>query len=174
MTSTVRPGVPADAEAVETVRITSWKTAYRGILASDLLDGLTVTEERVRWWTEAIGTGEVSVRVAETSGEVHGFCSYGASRDADIPGAEIYAIYLLPARFSTGMGGRLMAEALDDLRDRGEREVGLWVLEDNARARRFYERCGFEPTGRRNLWRDEVPEVHYRLALTKVSPAGAR
>jgi RimJ/RimL family protein N-acetyltransferase len=45
------------------------------------------------------------------------------------------------------------------------------VLEGNRRARRFYEACGFEPDGARQLLAlgGLVPEVRYQLAA---APAG--
>lgn len=47
----------------------------------------------------------------------------------------------------SGVAGRLHDEAIDDLRRRGCDEARLWVLEANARARRFYERRGWRPNG---------------------------
>ena len=61
-----------------------------------------------------------------------------------------------------------MAAALEKLRTSGFDTATLWVLEDNPRARRFYEREGWNTDGRR---RDEemlgvtVTEVRYRIAL---------
>jgi ribosomal protein S18 acetylase RimI-like enzyme len=89
---------------------------------------------------------------------------YGPSRDDDIPGTEVYAIYVLPEEFSTGMGRALMAAAVAELP--GAAEVGLWVLADNPRARRFYERFGFTLSGRsKTLPHPPLQEVHYRLRL---------
>ena len=52
----------------------------------------------------------------------------------------------------------------------GYRCIMLWVLEDNARARRFYERAGFAPDGARHGLPDlgGVTEIRYRRA----QPAG--
>jgi len=55
------------------------------------------------------------------------------------------------------------------LRESGYREVILWVLEDNPRARRFYEREGWALDGGRK--EDEflgvqVTEVRYRKAVS--------
>ncbi|NRQ36763.1 GNAT family N-acetyltransferase [Nonomuraea sp. NN258] len=64
--------------------------------------------------------------------------------------------------FSTGMGRALMAATVDRA---GAAELGLWVLRDNARARRFYERAGFTPSGRARTEGDPpLAEVHYRRA----------
>ncbi|MPZ99320.1 MAG: GNAT family N-acetyltransferase [Dehalococcoidia bacterium] len=61
--------------------------------------------------------------------------------------ATLHWIHLDPAYVGTGIGRALMAHALDDLRERGYRAVVLWVLEGNARARRFYEIGGWTPDG---------------------------
>jgi RimJ/RimL family protein N-acetyltransferase len=61
-----------------------------------------------------------------------------------------------------------MAAALAALRTSGFDSASLWVLEDNPRARRFYEREGWTWDGGR---REEeflgvpVSEVSYRIAL---------
>ena len=55
----------------------------------------------------------------------------------------------------------------------GFSEVRLWVMEENTRARRFYERYGFTPDGTHHLFRltapdgseTAIPEVRYALPL---------
>ena len=64
---------------------------------------------------------------------------------------ELYALYLLPAWWSAGVGRALMTSVLDALRGARYRRVVLWVLADNARARRFYERAGFTLDGSTNV-----------------------
>ena len=46
--------------------------------------------------------------------------------------------------------------------------ITLWVLEANARARRFYQRAGFIPDGARHVLDDlgGVTEIRYRRALS--------
>jgi ribosomal protein S18 acetylase RimI-like enzyme len=67
------------------------------------------------------------------------------------------------------VGTALMAAGIEALRELGYSEVILWVLEDNPRARRFYEREGWALDGSRKD--DEflgvpVTEVRYRRSLT--------
>jgi GNAT superfamily N-acetyltransferase len=64
---------------------------------------------------------------------------------------ELYALYLLPAWWSAGVGRALMTSALDALRGDRYRRVVLWVLADNARGRRFYGRAGFTLDGGTNI-----------------------
>jgi GNAT superfamily N-acetyltransferase len=56
-------------------------------------------------------------------------------------------LYVIPERWGTGLAGELHGRALDAVRELGSERCHLWVLEDNARARRFYERRGWRENG---------------------------
>ena len=49
----------------------------------------------------------------------------------------------------------------------GFSSITLWVLRDNRRARRFYERAGFAPDGATHVLTrlGDVPELRYRRTL---------
>ena len=57
------------------------------------------------------------------------------------------AIYVRPSSWGGGLAARLHDAAVAELRARGVSRARLWVLEENARARRFYERLGWRPDG---------------------------
>ncbi len=82
--------------------------------------------------------------VARDGERVVGFACAGASRDAEGEG-EVYAIYVLEEYQRRGVGYALMREALALIE--GCRVVCVWVLKDNHKAIRFYERVGFRPDG---------------------------
>jgi len=73
-----------------------------------------------------------------------------------------------PPLSGQGIGRRLFAKAIHDLAQRGYREVTLWVLDTNQRARSFYESAGWVPDGATKT--EELPgavlrEVRYRAEL---------
>ncbi len=108
-----------------------------------------------------------STFVAERDGLVVGFTSVGPSRDERGLG-ELYAIYVDPDEWSTGAGRALIERAEEQLRGDYE-EVTLWVLEQNPRARRFYEHAGWAEDGERKAearWGVRAPEVRYRKRFT--------
>ncbi len=62
---------------------------------------------------------------------------------------ELRRIYTLTIAQGTGLGTRLMTQAIDDARALGKTRLLLGVLGRNTHARRFYERRGFTVAGRR-------------------------
>jgi len=56
-------------------------------------------------------------------------------------------LYVVPECWGTGLADELHDRALELVRGLGSASCKLWVLEDNARARRFYERRGWRENG---------------------------
>jgi putative acetyltransferase len=59
----------------------------------------------------------------------------------------LQGLYIVPDCWGTGLGGELHDRALEVVRELGSELCHLWVLEDNVRARRFYERRGWRENG---------------------------
>ncbi|MFI7035499.1 GNAT family N-acetyltransferase [Microbispora rosea] len=171
----IRRAEPADAESIAVVHVRSWQAAYPGLMPQAHLDGLTAAM-RLPVWERLLGEAappRTEVLVAEADGSVAGFASLGPGRDDDVDPAvvaEISAIYLVPEIWGAGVGGRLMAAALDSLAAAGYEQAVLWVVDGNTRARRFYERGGWRPDGA--ALHDEsdgfpLTEIRYRRALRR-------
>lgn len=118
----------------------SWQEAYKGLVDASYLEALTLEK-----CTAAAFKYPENTLVAKVGEKVAGFCAYGESRVEDLPGAgEIYALYVLPEYYGTGIGLALMDAGLEKLE--GKRAF-VRVLKNNARAIRFYEKCGFMRDG---------------------------
>jgi ribosomal-protein-alanine N-acetyltransferase len=63
--------------------------------------------------------------------------------------AEILTMGVLPAYRRTGIAGRMLAKACDELAAHGARDVFLEVDETNLAGMRLYRAAGFETVGRR-------------------------
>jgi ribosomal protein S18 acetylase RimI-like enzyme len=162
----VRPCTVQDAEAVESLRVEGWRTAYRGMIPDPFLDSMPVDAERRRGHIAQRPDG-VLESVAVQDGTIVGWVAAGPCRDEDRrePGqGEIYACYVLPRRWRSGIGQLLMSQAMAALAAAGRDDISLWVLEANSAARWFYESCGFQPDGARQLLDlgGPVPEIRYR------------
>jgi ribosomal protein S18 acetylase RimI-like enzyme len=151
---TVRVATPEDAEGIARVHVHSWQVGYEGIVAPKVLGELSVFEREKRWEQILAGDRAPDARtwttVAVSGGEIVGFAGGGPSRDEDTLGeGELYAVYVAPEHWSQGVGTALMADAVARLGVGGAAHASLWVLEENARGRHFYERLGWRHDGRR-------------------------
>ena len=149
----------------------SWKFAYQGIVPRHYLDGIPAG----RWARALDGSGWDSLVAAE-GGKLIGTACVCPSRWAGWPGfGEVAALYLLPEYMGRGYGRALLEAAVETLGKQGFRDALLWALEDNRRARRFYERAGFSLAG--DVMEDAVGgkplrEVLYRRNIEN-GPASA-
>ena len=134
-----------------------WHEVYAGIVDQDYLDGMTleVCEERAFRWLD-------DLFVAKDDGRVIGFVGYG-DRGAEAPEVgEVFALYVLPEYFGKSVGRCLMEAALEQLKEYPE--VRLWVLKENKRAIRFYQKCGFCPDGE-EIYSPRHGAAEIRMAL---------
>ncbi len=164
MAAVVRTATVQDAEAIARVHVRSWQQAYAHVFPAEALAGLSV-ERRADSWRELLETSDALV--AEDAEGVVGFANVGRSRDEDGVG-ELYAIYVDPAAWGDGHGRRLIEAGEALLRDRGFVEATLWVLEDNPRARCFYEAAGWALDGASQTIEPlgvQAVEVRYRKSL---------
>lgn len=141
----IRPLSGADSPAaISDIYELSWKYAYRGIIPDSYLDGIPSGQ----WAGRLTQPDRFSLVLTEDSVPC-GTCAFGRLRLDDMSEyGEIIAIYLLPDKMRKGYGSRLMKAALSELKRMGYSSAYLWVLEENASARRFYEKLGFAPCGR--------------------------
>jgi GNAT superfamily N-acetyltransferase len=146
MTTRLRAAEDADLPAVGALHQRSRVAAYAHLLPAETI-GARTEEAFGEWWSERWKWEKETHRltVAEVSGEIVGFTYVGPSETEGA--AELYAIHVEPAHVGTGLGRQLMEHALQQLAEFGEPRAVLWVLEDNERARRFYERGGWQPDG---------------------------
>lgn len=90
-------------------------------------------------------------RVAEDDGDVVGYVKLGPSAlpiETEQTATELRQLYVLKEHHGSGIAKVLTDWAIDEARRSGARELYLTVYTDNHRARRFYDRYGFEAVGR--------------------------
>ena len=158
-----------DAAAVADIHVRSWQAGYEHVFGAERLATVTVAQRLPRWREILAGDEQVCLLAEDDDGRALGWCTVGEGREPDLENAgEVWGIYAAPEAWGTGAGRALLAAGLDTLAELGFAEASLWVLEDNPRARRFYEREGWTPDGARK--QDEflgvtVDEVRYRRTL---------
>ena len=159
-----------DARAILEVRRASWQIAYADVFPAARLAEMSI-EPWLQWWEDAIRAPEphMCTLVAEVSGRLVAYAQLAAARgEPDPRTGELYGIYAHPDAWGVGVGRALMTRALAALRDEGFLDAILWVLEENPRARRFYEHAGWTVDGgaKDEEWLEtHVREVRYRITL---------
>ena len=142
MVSLVRRAGVEDAVAIARVHVATWRTAYRGLLPEDFLASLDEAAYAQRW-RRILADPKALVYVAEDRQGVIGFASAGRERAGeDGYSGELYAIYVLHEAQGRGHGRRLVQAVVGGLRELDLPNMIVWVLRENAPARRFYEALG--------------------------------
>ena len=151
MTVSLRPATETDLLAVGALHQRSRVAAYSSFLPPEVLAEPTA-EAMGHYWVERLtweGTDH-RMTVAERDGRLVGFSYLGPDDEGDPATGLLHALHLDPDERGRGTGRALMLDALEAARARGWARVALWVLADNASARRFYERGGWHATGTRS------------------------
>lgn len=128
-----------DLNEISSIYERSWKYAYQGIIPQTYLDSIPEG-----CWAGGITNDGMHTLVMSYNGQLIGTASFCQSRRTELCGfGEIVSIYLLPEYIGKGYGKHLLNRCIEELCKLGYRELILWVLEENQRARIFYERNGF-------------------------------
>ena len=110
--------------AISNIYERSWKYAYQNIIPQDYLDSIPTGR-----WANSITKNGMNNLVLLENGRIIGTAAICKSRWENYSDyGEIVSIYFLPKKL-------------------GFDRILLWVLEENSRARRFYERNGFTCSG---------------------------
>jgi ribosomal protein S18 acetylase RimI-like enzyme len=167
----IRPARLEDARQLAEVHVGSWQTAYRGIVPDSILNDLSVEAWTERWQQRLSIENEAHTLVLAFEESVIGWTTVGPARDPDCSvedTQEVYGIYLRAEYWEHGHGTQLYAASEDQMRKSGAADAVLWVLRDNSRARRFYERQGYlidriQPERQQKLL--QLAELRYRKQL---------
>ena len=128
---------------VSNIYAKSWKAAYQGIVPQAYLDKLTSES-----WTMALKNSPFLNYILRDDGVLVAASAIGKARDSKYDGyGEIVSIYVLPEYFGKGYGTALFRFMTEKLPTLGYDKMYLWVLKENYRARRFYEKMGFKFNG---------------------------
>ena len=140
---------PDESEALRELRL-------RALADSPLAFGSTLAAERdqpAEFWQNharrgASEAGRATFVLVDERGAWRGLATGSVDKETTSV-AHLYSMYVDPPLRRGGFGRQLVALICDWARDGGMHRVVLNVTETNAGAIRFYESCGFVPTGRR-------------------------
>lgn len=172
----LRDAHAGDSRAIAELHVAAWQAAYRGLLADEVLDGLSALDREEMWGRLVAGSSPVdSAIVAVDEQGIQGFVHVCPSRDPDAGPTvgEVTSIYVHPAHWEHGIGRRLLEAAVGWLAAAGFDAATLWVLDGNRRAMLFYEAQGWAADGStKDDVREEftLHERRYAKVLDRTAP----
>lgn len=145
-----RDATASDLPAIDRVFRNSFCETFEHLYRTEDLDAFLArfTPEA---WAEEFHDPRYRFRLAETDGEIVGYVKLGPSAlpiETDRRAMELRQIYVLKEHHGSGIAAGLTEWAIDEARQQDFEELYLTVFTDNPRARRFYDRYGFEAVGR--------------------------
>ncbi len=161
-TISIRRARRGDERMLAQVFDTAWREAYQGVIPGVALERYLSKRGPAAWRT-MIGRGR-GLAAIDIGGLLVAYAAYGRTRDRDLRSeGEIDEIYVLPQYQGIGLGARLFRAVRNDLGDHGLTRLGVWVLAENERARRFYEGLGgiAGPTAFERVSGSNLPKVGY-------------
>jgi len=149
----IREARVSDSAAIAGIHVDTWRTTYRGIIADEVLDGMScdVSERAARSRIEEPEPGTFVYVAEDDDGRVVGFAMGGPDRDNNPEyKGEVYAIYILKDHQRKGIGRLLLRAAAARLLEQGLSSMLTWCFRDNP-SRAFYERMGGTLVGSKPL-----------------------
>lgn len=150
---------PDDWLELRTVRLSALREAPQAFLSEHsheagwLEDDWRCTLQRAQWV------------VARTADRVIGVARSSGADDDESKERHIEAVWVAPQFRRHGVGRRLVLALVEGELRAGIRDILIWVIDGNQRARRLYEGIGFAPTGERQLLPGKVERYEVRLKL---------
>jgi len=145
-----RNATRADAATLEGIFDTVFCDTFAHLYSAENLDTF-LSGFGIADWEEQLDDPAFACRIAEVDGQAVGYVKLGPLKlpvEEDGPALLLDQLYILKPYHGVGIAHALMDWTLEEARRRGAARLYLTVYVDNHRARRFYDRYGFEAVGR--------------------------
>ena len=171
----VRAARSGDVPEIARIQVDTWRTAYGRFLPASVLAALDVTAAAEAWSAAVASPPSPGhhVLVATEGDRLVGFTAVGPSEEEDAqPGEAAVAALLVEPRWGRrGHGSRLLAAAVDFLRQDGITRLVAWVPDGDRASSAFYESAGWEPDGSARVLEADggsVRETRWHVTLEAV------
>lgn len=145
-------------ESLSHIMIAAWRSGFRGILDDSIIEKYMEFPGVKTMFAQILASGIGTMYLAQFDGQPMGLL-YWLEEDSN---ARIEALLTIPEAWGKGVGAALLERAMDDAKAAGCASLHVWPFAKNHRARRFYEKHNFRPTGQERLGDAlEVEYVHF-------------
>jgi len=143
----------SSAEDLAHIMIAAWRSGFRDILPEDTIEKYTQFEPCTQMFRQLLASGAGSLLLARMDSQPVGLLYWLPEEES----ARIEALLTVPEVWGKGVASALMERALKDASS--YKKITVWPFLQNHRARRFYEKHNFSPTGRTRM--GDAPETEY-------------
>lgn len=152
----VRPARPDDASEIARIQVITWRSAYRALLPTAVLDGWDADAATASWRAAVASppTPAHGVLVALERNSAVGFAAFGPAElaagevsDPAGPTTELSTLLVEPRWGRRGHGSRLLAAVADVARSGGAARLQVWLPDTDVVSAGFYESAGWAPDG---------------------------
>jgi GNAT superfamily N-acetyltransferase len=158
--SPIRQAHPGEWRIVRTLRLEALADAP-GAFGSTHRQEVALSDEE---WIQFLGAFTWFVVDDPDDGPPFGLVAGRLGPEVPAADAEVISMWVAGRRRGDGTADRLLTTVMGWAIGAGAATITLWVSAENDRARRFYERHGFSPTGQREPLRSNpaVMTIEYR------------
>ena len=148
----IRKAIPGDEQVLAYIQTESWKAAFASILSPEELVRCTNLEKAEQMYHSILCREDCNMAIELVNAQPHCIAAWGTNRcDLGDTVGELICIHSLQNNWAKGYGSAMMEYVLAQLQQAQYESVILWVFKDNKRARKFYEKHGFELTEQKKL-----------------------
>lgn len=156
----IRRAQPTDIPRIAEILVFAKRTAYRSIFQNDFFSFHELQVHKVMKEYED-NCSLLNGMWVYDDGILKGIIC-GKQESSANGEMELCQFYVEPFFQGMGIGRSLLDYFLRQAQSMGQKRVSLWVLKDNAPARRFYEKNGFYPDGQEQINEGtEIWDVRY-------------
>ena len=158
----IRKALPEDAYDFATCVISCFQTAYKGIITDEYLHNMIIEKDKQieRYKKSLTDPGDCVYYCVMYEEKMIGFITININYEDNI-----WAIYLLEEFRGKGYGKIMLDFAVNELKNIGQKEIALWVFEENIKARFFYEKNNFKFSGKKREMEYGKPLVQLLYVL---------
>ena len=161
----IRNAVVSDSSRIAEIIVNSSRFAYKAFMNEELLYNKIQVDERIDAVKRWINGNHDYIYVYEDDKTkiVKGMMGIDKCFDEDKTNAsELHILYVEPEFSREGIGSSLMQYFENISRKNGNKELVVWVLEENKIGRKFYEKNNFTCEGKTKMFeRYNKKEIRY-------------
>ena len=135
-----------DSDVLGKIHSESSQAAFKDYIPDYILNDVFSIDRRTKRFISELSEGSPRTAIVFENYEPAGLISFGKCRygNNDKSWMEIWRVYLTPKFWGSGVAKELIEWGINEILKENFTNLELWVLEENMRARNFYEKIGFK------------------------------